>query len=62
MNEPPQLLTPREVSALLQVGPETLKRWRLAGIGPAAVRVGGQWRYRPDDVAAWLNAQPVTAG
>jgi excisionase family DNA binding protein len=62
MTAPPQLLTPREVGELLQVGTETLKRWRYAGDGPAAVRVGGQYRYRPNDVAAWLDAQPVTAG
>ena len=57
-----QLRTPREVAAQLGTSTETLKRWRNAGEGPPAVRIGGQWRYRAEAVAAWIDAQPVTAG
>lgn len=62
MTTPPQLLTIAEVAEWLSVSTDTLTRLRRAGEGPRTVRVGGQWRYRPDDVTAWLNAQPVTAG
>ena len=57
-----ELLTPREVAHYLGIHPQTLKEWRSKGYGPPAIHVGGLRRYRPDVVAAWLDAQPVTAG
>ena len=57
-----ELLNSREVAQHLGIHPQTLKEWRRKNYGPPALRVGGQFRYRPDEVAAWLDAQHVTAG
>ncbi len=62
MPTPLQLLTPDEVADWLNVSTDTVTRWRQTGRGPRAIRVGGLYRYRPDDVTAWLDARPVTAG
>ena len=33
-----------------------LEAWRLRGVGPAYVRVGGLRRYRRGDLDAWVAA------
>jgi hypothetical protein len=35
----------------------TLAAWRVAGRGPAYVKIGRKVFYRPDDVATWLAKQ-----
>ena len=59
MNE--TLLIPREVAALLGVSIATLNRWRHVGCGPRWVKIGGtdmpRYRYRPSDLAAWVEQQ-----
>lgn len=54
---PPRLLTVRELADLLQVPPATIYAWRYKGKGPTAVPVGKYLRFRPEDVAAWLEAR-----
>jgi excisionase family DNA binding protein len=53
----PRLLTVQELADLLQVPPKTMYTWRYKGDGPRSVMVGRHLRYRPQDVAAWLEAQ-----
>lgn len=52
----PLLLTAQQVADLLQVSPRTL--WRLVSaqkvIGP--VRIGGNTRWRREEVQAWIAA------
>lgn len=48
------LLTVAELADLLKLKRGTLDRWRAAQIGPAWIEVGGQFRYRREDVDAWL--------
>ena len=50
-----ELLTSREVAALLKVHPSTLSRWRERREGPAWLDVGGLPRYAVDDVRLWLD-------
>jgi excisionase family DNA binding protein len=52
-----RLLTVQEVADLLQVPPKTIYAWRYRGLGPTAVPVGKYLRFRPEDVAAWLEAR-----
>ena len=52
-----KMLTPDEVSELLGVPYATLARWRLNGVGPKWYRLGRHVRYRPDEVAAWVETQ-----
>ncbi len=49
-----RLLTPAEVSKLLQVHDQTLRNWRNNGAGPQWIRVGAQIRYRRHDLERWL--------
>lgn len=51
------LLTVSELADLLKLKRGTLDRWRAAGIGPTWIEVGGQFRYRREDVDAWLAQQ-----
>ena len=52
-----QLLTVQELAELLQVPDKTIYSWRYRGEGPRGVTVGRHLRYRPQDVAAWLETQ-----
>src|SRR6478609_6450312 len=49
-------LTTEEVLAYLQVNLRTVYRLIKAGKIPA-VRVGRQWRFRKNDIDAWLDSQ-----
>jgi excisionase family DNA binding protein len=61
MAEPPEhpheLLTEAEAAKLLTVSTVTLARWRREGTGPPWFRVGGRFRYRRDELLAWLEEQ-----
>ncbi|MGH3376344.1 MAG: helix-turn-helix domain-containing protein [Actinoallomurus sp.] len=53
------LLTPREVAALIGVTVTTVSRWARAEIlKPSALTPGGQRRYRRADVLAFLGNRP----
>ena len=49
-----RLLTPFEVSGLLQVPVATLYRWRYVGVGPPAIKVGRHLRWDPSDIETWV--------
>jgi len=52
-----ELLTLKEVAALLHVPVATLRYWRHLGTGPRSFRVGRGVRYHSTDVHAWINAK-----
>lgn len=57
------LLTERQLAALLQVQPGTLRTWRTGKRGPAWRRLGEKIiRYHRDDVRAWIDEQPKSEG
>jgi hypothetical protein len=43
----------------LNVTVHALRRWRTEGRPPRFIKIGRLVRYRPEDVAAWLDSQPV---
>ena len=45
-----ELLTEREVAALLRVAPSTVSRWATKGLIPVIVLPSGRRRFRLDDV------------
>lgn len=57
-----ELLSEDEVAALLKVARGTLRTWRNRDQGPTFVRVGDLYRYKPDDVKAWVASRTVTPG
>lgn len=50
-----RLLTVDEVAEWLQVAVRTIYAWRVRGVGPPAIRVGGQLRFRRSDIERWLE-------
>jgi len=55
------LYTTEEAASYLKLAISTLEHWRIAGRGPAYVRVGNQVRYRPQDIEDYLEQQLVRA-
>jgi excisionase family DNA binding protein len=58
-DERSQLLTPQQVSELLQMPLQTLYTWRSRGEGPPALKLGRHLRYRRADVERWLDEGPT---
>lgn len=47
---PSSLLTSDDLAKRWAISTSTVARWRSDGIGPAFVKIGGQVRYRVQDV------------
>lgn len=55
------LLTAHEAAPLCGVTPQTLKKWRSEGKGPAYIRIShSKLRYRREALTAWLCAKETT--
>jgi excisionase family DNA binding protein len=54
-------LTQSEVATLLRLSPRTLERHRLAGTGPAYMKLGRRVVYRRENVDAWAAANTFTS-
>lgn len=52
-----EVLTIKEVAAMLRVSESTLSRWREAGTGPRFANLDGIIRYRRDDVLAYTEGK-----
>jgi predicted DNA-binding transcriptional regulator AlpA len=63
---PEQLLTPQQVSDMLQISVGTLENWRLKNHGPKYLKLGGQHRspvrYRLQDVEDFMFEDAKGAG
>lgn len=63
---PNQLLTPQQVSDLLQINVGTLENWRIKNQGPKFLKLGGgprgHIRYRQQDVEDWMFEDLKTGG
>jgi DNA-binding transcriptional MerR regulator len=58
MTQEQRLLTDADVAELLGVTKRTIIHWRYEGRAlPPGFKLVGQWRYRPQDVARWLDEQ-----
>ena len=51
-----RMMTVADVATYLGVAVKTVYDWQYAGNGPRQLKIGGQIRYRPEDVDAWLDA------
>lgn len=52
-----EFVTEREAAEQIGVAAVTLRLWRGHGVGPTYYRLGRLVKYRPADVAAWIEAQ-----
>jgi excisionase family DNA binding protein len=48
-------MTLEDVSKYLDIPMKTLRKWRLDGSGPRAIKVGRHLRFRRSDVDEWLE-------
>ena len=53
------LLNEHEVSHQLGISVASLRGWRLIRQGPKFVKIGAAVRYKPADVAAWIDSRPT---
>jgi excisionase family DNA binding protein len=51
------LLTTKEAADYLRLGKPTLESFRVKGIGPKFLKLGGSVRYRRTDLDAWLASR-----
>jgi hypothetical protein len=51
------LLTPVQAAAILQVKSNTLAKWRVAGDGPAFIRIGRAVRYSAREIMRFIERQ-----
>lgn len=52
------LLNERDVARAVGMSLGTVRRWRLLRQGPKFLKIGASVRYRPSDLAEWLEARP----
>ncbi len=55
-------MTEQQVAQKISVSLATLRRWRLIQRGPRFIKVGALVRYRPEDLAEWLDVLPSGGG
>ncbi|MDQ3659586.1 MAG: helix-turn-helix domain-containing protein [Actinomycetota bacterium] len=55
MDAKQRLWTTNDLAQHLRVPVATIHRWRYQGTAPRALRIGKHLRYRPEDIAAWLQ-------
>lgn len=51
----------QDLADFLGVPVQTIYQWRTKGYGPTGRRIGKYVRYRPEDVAEWVEAQKGVA-
>ena len=54
------LISEQDLAEQLKLDPDTLRRWRNEGGGPAFVRLGRVIRYDENTVATWLQREHST--
>ena len=52
------LLDEKYVAKVTHMSLATVRRWRLLNQGPRFIKLGAAVRYRPEDLAIWLNSRP----
>lgn len=57
---PDEILTLPDVARLLKVAVKTVYTMAQKG-GLPAFKVGGQWRFKRDDIDAWIERQKLEA-
>jgi hypothetical protein len=53
------LISTDEAAAIFGLQPDTLKKWRSRGTGPAFLRLGRAIRYDSVDIAVYLGSRRV---
>lgn len=56
------LLNEQDVARITKLSLATIRRRRLFKLPPVYLKIGSAVRYRPEDVAAWLQSCPTRGG
>ncbi len=56
------LLNEYDVARVTGLSVASVRRWRLLRQGPRYVKIGAAVRYRPEDLAAWIESRPSRGG
>jgi predicted DNA-binding transcriptional regulator AlpA len=56
------LVTEHDVARITGLSVASVRRWRLLRQGPKYIKIGAAVRYRPEDIAAWLESRPTGGG
>jgi predicted DNA-binding transcriptional regulator AlpA len=54
-----ELLTERDVARITGLSVASIRRWRLLRRGPKYLKISAAVRYRPQDIAQWLETRPT---
>jgi predicted DNA-binding transcriptional regulator AlpA len=57
-----ELLDEHDVARITGLSVASVRRWRLLRQGPKYRKFGAAVRYRPCDVAAWIESRPIGGG
>jgi predicted DNA-binding transcriptional regulator AlpA len=52
------LLNEHDVARITGLSVASVRRWRLLRQGPKYLKIGAAVRYKPEDLAAWLESRP----
>ena len=54
-----ELMDEYQVAKVVGLSVASVRRWRLMRTGPRFIKIGASVRYRPQDIAAWLETCPT---
>lgn len=55
--EPNELICEKKAARLLSISQRTLQAWRVAGSGPAYIKLGRAVRYTREDLHSWVSSK-----
>jgi predicted DNA-binding transcriptional regulator AlpA len=58
-NTPKTLLNEHDLARITGLSVSSVRRWRLLRLGPKYIKIGAAVRYRPEDIAKWLDTRPT---
>lgn len=61
-NTPEKLLNEHDLARITGLSVASVRRWRLLRQGPRYIKIGAAVRYKPEDIAAWLESRPCGGG
>jgi predicted DNA-binding transcriptional regulator AlpA len=53
------LLNEYDVARITGLSVASVRRWRLLRQGPKYLKIGAAVRYKPEDLASWLESRPT---
>jgi predicted DNA-binding transcriptional regulator AlpA len=56
---PEKLLNEHDVARITGLSVSSVRRWRLLRLGPRYIKIGSAVRYKPEDIATWLETRPT---